>query len=401
MANNLKGNAVVGQSGGPTSVINQSLVGVIQEVQKCGHIEELLGSRHGVRGIVDEKFIPLKNLGMDLLERVAQTPAAALGSTRDKPDDKYCDRIFASLRKHNVRYFFYIGGNDSADTARIVQNLAERENYELRVFHIPKTIDNDLRVHDHCPGYGSAARFVAAAVMGDNFDNISLPGVKVDIIMGRNAGFLTAASVLARRNSQDGPHLIYVPEAPLTEDKFLADVDAAYKKYGRCLVCASEGVAGPDGKTWTERLASGLDVDAHKNVQLSGLGALGDAMAELVKKKLGIKRVRADTFGYLQRSFPGFTSSVDAAEARLVGKQAVLFSADDSNRQGSVAMRRVPDSQYKIETFLTPLSSVARETKHMDASFIDGGNNITDAFRSYALPLVGGLPPVGWLDESI
>jgi len=279
MATNLKGNAIVGQSGGPTSVINQSLVGVIQEAQKCGHIEQLLGTRHGVRGIVDEKFVPLKNLGMDLLERIAQTPAAALGSTRDKPDDKYCDRIFNSLRKHNVRYFFYIGGNDSADTARIVQNLAERENYELRVFHIPKTIDNDLRVHDHCPGFGSAARFVAAAVMGDNFDNISLPGVKVDIIMGRNAGFLTAASVLARRSPQDGPHLIYVPEAPLTEDKFLADVDAAYKKHGRCLVCASEGLAGPDGKTWTERLASGLDVDAHKNVQLSGLGALGDSMA--------------------------------------------------------------------------------------------------------------------------
>ena len=401
MATNLKGNAIVGQSGGPTSVINQSLVGVIQEAQKCGHIEQLLGSRHGVRGIVDEKFVPLKNLGMDLLERIAQTPAAALGSTRDKPDDKYCDRIFNSFRKHNIRYFFYIGGNDSADTARIVQNLAERENYELRVFHIPKTIDNDLRVHDHCPGFGSAARFVAAAVMGDNFDNISLPGVKVDIIMGRNAGFLTAASVLARRSPQDGPHLIYVPEAPLTEDKFLADVDAAYKKHGRCLVCASEGLAGPDGKTWTERLASGLDVDAHKNVQLSGLGALGDSMAELVKKKLGIKRVRADTFGYLQRSFPGFTSPVDASEARLVGKQAVLYSADDANKQGSIAMRRVPGSEYKIELFLTPLSTVARETKHMDPSYIDGGNNITDAFRAYALPLVGGLPTVGWLDESI
>ncbi|HUB27017.1 MAG TPA: 6-phosphofructokinase, partial [Tepidisphaeraceae bacterium] len=157
MATSLKGNAVVGQSGGPTSVINQSLVGVIEEARSAGHIDQLLGSRHGVRGIVDEKFISLKNLSTELLERVAQTPAAALGSTRDKPDEAYCLRIFETFRKHNVRYFFYIGGNDSADTARIVHELGRKQNYELRVFHVPKTIDNDLRVHDHCPGYGSAA----------------------------------------------------------------------------------------------------------------------------------------------------------------------------------------------------------------------------------------------------
>src|SRR5688572_17655301 len=160
MATPPKGNAVIGQSGGPTSVINQSLVGVIQEARKAGFIDQLLGARHGVRGIKEEKFISLKEAPDELLERVAQTPAAALGSTRDKPDAKYCDDVFRVLQKHNVRYFFYIGGNDSADTARIVGELAKAAGHDLTVFHVPKTIDNDLRVHDHTPGYGSAARFV-------------------------------------------------------------------------------------------------------------------------------------------------------------------------------------------------------------------------------------------------
>jgi 6-phosphofructokinase len=400
----LTGNAVIGQSGGPTSVINQSLVGVIQAAKKAGHIKELLGARHGVRGVINEDFIPLKGVPDDLLERIAQTPAAALGSTRDKPDQAYCEKIFASFKKNDVRYFFYIGGNDSADTARIVNELAKAANYELRTFHVPKTIDNDLRVHDHTPGFGSAAKFVAAAIMGDNYDNKSLPGIKVDVIMGRHAGFLTAASVLARQHDEDGPHLIYVPEAPLSEDKFLADVDAAYKKYGRCLIAVSEGISQPGGKTWAEAMSSNLEKDSHGNIQLSGTGALGDFLAGLVTRKLtpagGKKlRVRADTFGYLQRSFPGFTSETDATEARLVGRKAVEYSADDKNIEGSVAMQRVAGGEYKIETILTPLKTVARETKHMDPSYIRNGNDITEAFKQYARPLVGKLPVVGTFDE--
>ncbi len=397
------GNAVIGQSGGPTSVINQSLVGVVLAAQKAGHIKELLGARHGVRGIIDDDFIPLKNAPADLLERVAQTPAAALGSSRDKPDAAYCERIFDSFKKRDVRTFFYVGGNDSADAARIVNELAAASKYELRTFHVPKTIDNDLRVHDHTPGFGSAAKFVAAAIMGDNYDNRSLPGIKVDVIMGRHAGFLTAAAVLARRNPEDGPHLIYVPEAPLTEDKFLADVDAVYRKHGRCLIAVSEGVSTPDGKTWAENMTAGLEKDSHGNLQLSGTGALGDYLGGLITRKLtpagGKKlRVRADTFGYLQRSFPGFVSQTDAAEARLVGTKAVEYSADAANAEGSVAMRRLPGDQYQIETFLTPLKTVARETKHMDPSFLRGGNDVTEAFVAYAKPLVGPLPTVDVLD---
>jgi 6-phosphofructokinase 1 len=398
-----QGNAVIGQSGGPTSVINQSLVGVVQELRKTGHIEKVLGARHGVKGIVNNDFIPLDSASEELLERIALTPAAALGSTRDKPDAAYCEKIFESFRKNNVRYFFYIGGNDSCDTARIVADLAKKEGHELRVFHIPKTIDNDLRVHDHTPGYGSAARFVAAAIMGDNYDNRSLPGIKVDVIMGRHAGFLTAAAALGRRNPEDGPHLIYVPEAPITEEKFLADVDAVYSKRGRCLIAVSEGVSRPDGKTFAEAMSSNLERDSHGNIQLSGTGALGDYLASLITKKLqtpgGKKlRVRADTFGYLQRSFPGFVSETDAAEARLVGRVAAQFSTQPGT-EGSIAMKRAAGVEYKIETFLTPLSTVARETKHMDPSYISGGNNITQAFIDYASPLIGKLPAVGTFDE--
>jgi ATP-dependent phosphofructokinase / diphosphate-dependent phosphofructokinase len=403
MSTQLKGNAVVGQSGGPTAVINQSLVGVIQGVKECGHIDQLLGARHGVRGIVDEKFIDLKKASGELLERVANTPAAALGSTRDKPDAAYCEKIFRSFSKNNVRYFFYIGGNDSADTARIVSELAKKEKYELRVFHVPKTIDNDLRVHDHTPGYGSAAKFVAAAMIGDNYDNKSLPGVKIDIIMGRNAGFLTAASALARHAPDDGPHLIYVPEAPLSEQKFIADVERVYSKLGRCLIAVSEGIVRPDGITWTEAMSQNLERDSHGNIQLAGTGALGDALSDLIKRKVqpagGKKlRVRADTFGYLQRSFPGFVSTVDAQEARRVGRMAVKYSSQGET-EGSVAMKRHPGNAYSIDTFLTPLATVAKETKHLDPSFIADGNNVTDAFIQYVKPLVGELPKVGSLDE--
>jgi 6-phosphofructokinase 1 len=398
-----RGNAVVGQSGGPTAVINQSLVGVILEARKTGHIDRLLGARHGVRGIINDDFIDVDKASEELLERIGGTPAAALRSTRDKPDAAYCEKIFANFKKNNVRFFFYIGGNDSADTARIVADLAKKERYDLQVFHIPKTIDNDLRVHDHTPGYPSAAKFVAAAIMGDNFDNRSLPGIKVDVVMGRNAGYLTAASALARQHDEDGPHLIYVPEAPVTEDQFVADVDRIYSKRKRCLIAVSEGITRPGGQTWFEHLAEHQERDAHGNMQLSGSGALGDYMADLIRRKLtapGGKppRVRADTFGYIQRSFADTISEVDSVEARRVGLMAVRYSMEPGN-SGSVAMRRRDVPYYEIEYYLTPLSTVAKETRKMDRSYIIGNNNISKAFIDYALPLVGKFPVVGSFDE--
>lgn len=411
MATNLKGNAVIGQSGGPTSVINQSLVGVVLELQKlaaaagsASHVEKILGAKHGVRGIINDAYYDLTKAPAELLERVAKTPAAALGSTRDKPDAAYCEKIFANFQKNNVRHFFYIGGNDSADTARIVDELAKSAGYALRTYHIPKTIDNDLRVHDHTPGYGSAAKFVASMFMGDNYDNASLPGIKVNVVMGRHAGFLTAASVLGRKYETDGPHLVYVPEAPLSEEKLLADVDRVYSKLGRCLIAVSEGASTPDGKTWTEGLLKDLERDSHGNIQLAGTGALADGIAGLITKKLnnpgGKKlRVRGDTLGYPQRSFPGYVSPTDAVEARLVGTVAAQSSAQEGTAGTSVAMRRKPGGAYAIETFLTPLSTVARETKHMPAEFIKDGNDVTQAYIDYARPLVGPLPEVGSLSE--
>jgi len=404
MSDMIRGNAVIGQSGGPTAVINQSLVGVIEAVADCDAIENLLGTRHGVRGIIEENFIGLDGLDAALLERVAETPAAALGSSRDKPDEEYCRKIFEVFEKNNVRYFFYIGGNDSADAARIVNELAAAKDYELRTFHIPKTIDNDLRVTDHCPGYGSAAKFVASAIMGDDRDSAALPGVKIDVIMGRHAGWLTAASVLGKQDDADGPHLIYVPEAPVSEEKFVNDVAEVYGKHGRCLVAVSEGIEDVDGEAWGAKVTASGERDSHGNIQLSGSGALGDFLANLAKTKVaelvGVEslRVRADTFGYLQRSFAGYASAVDQAEARLAGRTAVEY-AMAGNKDGSVAFKRTGEgADYGVECFRAELKDVARETKDLPEEFVnEAGNGITDAFRDYAMPLTGGLPELGKL----
>lgn len=395
---NVKGKAVVGQSGGPTMVINQSLVGVIEEAMKHSEITGILGAKHGVRGVIEENFIDLSKVDKATLEAVAVTPSSALGSSRDKPDAEYCKKIFDVFRKNDVRYFYYIGGNDSADTARIVNDLAKENNYDLHAFHVPKTIDNDLRVTDHCPGYGSAAKFVASAFMGDDQDNRALPGVKINVVMGRHAGFLTAAAVLARTRSTEGPHLIYVPEVDFIEEKFLASVDATMKKYGRCMIAVSEGIHDAQGNAITAKVASSSERDAHGNIQLSGTGALGDYLAGLIKSKLGVKRVRADTFGYLQRSFAGIYSTVDAKEARTVGQKAVEYTMKGISG-GSVVMTRTGNgANYAVEYSHTEIKNVARETKSLPKEFINAeGNNILDSYKDYVLPLVGELPKVGYL----
>jgi 6-phosphofructokinase len=397
MAKAPRANAVVGQSGGPTGVINASLVGVIEEVCKSSQIENLYGAVHAVQGIVKEDFIDLKKLSIADLEGIAACSSSALGSSRDKPDEEYCRKIFEVFRKRNIRYFFYIGGNDSANTAHIVNLMAAEVGYELRAFHIPKTIDNDLLVTDHCPGYGTAAKFVSCAVMGDDLDNRALPGIKVDVIMGRNAGFLAAATALARQAENDGPHLIYVPERPVTVDKFVADVEAVFKKLSRCIVAVSEGICDTDGVPWTKKILEGDEIDAHGNIQLSGTGALADFLASNVRHKLKVKRVRADTFGYLQRSFVGFQSPVDVEEARRCGRQAVKLAMDEQS--GSVAIRRTGDAdEYAIELFCTELRNVAEKSKTMPDEFISAeGNGVTEAFIKYAKPLTGDLPKTYYL----
>lgn len=390
-------NAVVSQSGGPTGVINASVVGVIEEVGKYSEIDNLYGAIRAVQGIVKEEFIDLKKLSANVLEELAASPSAALGSSRDKPDAEYCERILDVFKKRDIRYFFYIGGNDSANACYIINNMAADAGYELHAFHIPKTVDNDLLVTDHCPGYGTAAKFVACALMGDDLDNRALPGIKIDVIMGRHAGFLAAASVLGKQRDDDGPHLVYVPERPVSMDKFCADVEDVYRKLGRCMVAVSEGICDIDGVVWAKKIITDREKDAHGNIQLSGSGALADFLAAQAKAKVGIKRVRADTFGYVQRSFAGLQSPVDVDEARRCGRQAVVYAMTENS--GSVAIRRTANGEnYAIELFRTELASVAEKTKSMPDEFINAdGNGITAAFVEYAKPLVGTLPKTLYL----
>ncbi len=385
------GKILVAQGGGPTAVINQSLVGVALEARRFGEVRRIYGARHGVRDIVDEDFVDLTQETSHNLELVAGTPASALGSTRDKPDLKYCQEIFAVLRAHEIEHFFYIGGNDSADTVRIVSEEAHKAGYPLRSIHIPKTIDNDLVGCDHTPGFPSAARFVAQAFAGANLDNAALPGVYVAVVMGRHAGFLTAASALGKKFPDDGPHLIYLPERVFVLERFLADVKAMYERHGRCVVAVSEGIHDASGAPIAAQLAKDLERDAHGNVQLSGSGALADLLCEEIKRQLKIKRVRGDTFGYLQRSFIGCVSDVDQREAREVGEKAVQY-AMWGQADGSVSIRRT--GFYSVDYQLAPLASVAGRTRTMDDAFIaDSGTDVTDAFRLYLRPLLGsGMP---------
>jgi 6-phosphofructokinase 1 len=387
----LNGKVVVAQGGGPTAVINQSLVGAVLESRKFRNVDLVYGAFHGVRGIVDEEFLDLTQETTHNLEMVAQTPSSALGSTRDKPDLKYCQEIFKVLRAHGVAYFFYIGGNDSSDTVRIVSEEAAKEGYPLRCIHIPKTIDNDLVENDHTPGFPSAARFVAQAFMGANLDNRSLPGVYVAVVMGRHAGFLTAASALGKKFPDDGPHLIYLPEREFKIDQFLDDVKTTYEKFGRCVIAVSEGIHDASGVPIATKLAKQQEHDAHGNVQLSGTGALADLLTDRVRDNLKIKRVRGDTLGYLQRSFVGCVSDLDQREAREVGEKAVQY-AIWGDQDGSVTIQRT--GFYSVDYKLMPLAVVAGKTRTMPPEFISpAGTDVTDAFRMYLRPLLGSRMP--------
>ncbi len=391
----LRGNALIGQSGGPTAVINQSLVGLVEECLAHDAIENVYGALNGIQGVLDERLV---NLGLEeprVLQRVAETPCAALGSVRRKPTLEDCELMLQVMKAHNVRYFFYIGGNDSAETANLLNQAAVASDYDLRLFHVPKTIDNDLRETDHCPGYGSAAKFVAQAVAGDDEDNRSLPGVKVDVIMGRNAGWLTAATALARGAPGEGPHLIYVPEVNFEWEAFLGDVSDALEQHGRCVVAASEGIHNAAG----ELIAQSVEKDEFGNAQLSGSGTLGDILSQRVKAAFGKDlRVRADTFGYLQRSFFGCVSEQDATEARAVGQFAVRAAVSGERPHGSAIIERCDeDGQYRPGYACVDLDKVARHTKDLPGEFLDGTHDVSEAFLDYVRPLVGPLPVAGRL----
>jgi len=400
----LAGNAIVAQAGGPTVVINQTLVGIVEAAEDRPEIEVVLGARHGMEGILGESFLDLGRQSRQTLEAVAATPGAALGSTRKRPTEAQCLQMFEVMRRHGVHYFFYIGGNDTAEAVKIVNDVARGAGYPLRCFHVPKTIDNDLLVTDHCPGYGSAGRFVALAFAGDNLDNRSLPGIKVNVVMGRHAGFLTAAAALARQREEDGPHLIYVPERPVTRERIRDEVAAVHERLGWCVVAVCEGVedeAAGEGVTFLETIRQDLEVSEYRSKQLSGSGTLGDWLVGYLKEQMGTgMRMRADTLGYLQRSFPGVVSETDAQEARECGRRAVQF-ATTGDLDGSVVMRcNREGGRYTVSYEHAPLEAVAAGTKEMPGEFLaPSGSDITPAFLDYVRPLVGPLPVMAYLED--
>lgn len=404
MSNNLIGRALIAQSGGPSAVINASLVGAIRAARAHrDRITEFGGSINGLEGCVKalggrmDSVIDLFAQPYQTLKRIEKTPGAALGSSRKKVGKDISPRdVLNYMVTTRTRYFFYIGGNDSADNALAVSKEAKQAGYDAAFIHIPKTIDNDLRENDHTPGFGSAANFVASAVRGDDCDNKSLRGVKIDVIMGRHAGFLTASSALARRKKGDAPHLIYVPEITFDKKRFLQDVADVFKKYGRVIVAVSEGIEdenrvllGWDGRTR----------DSHGNPELDSL-YLGRYLARLVKKSGITTRVRADVFGYLQRSFPLAVSQVDREEAREVGAGAVEFALS-GKREGSVAIKTENKKEYAVYYELVPLEAVARVARKMPRSYMnEAGNDVSQEFLDYAKPLVGKLPRTGELERK-
>jgi 6-phosphofructokinase 1 len=405
MASTIQGKAVVFTQGGPTAVINASWVGVVQGLMDAKDVDAIYGAVNGIDGILKENFVDLAAQSVSTLQAIAHTPATQLRSTRHKPAGSDCTDMLKVFQKHNIRYVFGIGGNDTSETLDIINDAAKQEEYELRLFHVAKTVDCDLMENDHTPGYGSAARFVANAFRGVDLDNQCFGGIYLAVCMGRHAGFLTAASALGRTEPNSGPHLVYVPERAFDVQQFCEDVYATYEREGRCVIAVSEGVEDKQGTPILQTFGTGtLDADSHGNVQLSGTGALADALIGKVKeffKTKGVEKLRArgDTLGYLQRSYPD-QSEVDREESLGLGRFAAE-QATSGNIDGSCAIVRTGDEPYKSEFRLVPLKNVAGKTRHLpDEHVNEKGNNVTDAFIAWGKPLIGKLEPFGLLDFS-
>ena len=388
----LKGTMVIGQSGGPTAVINASLAGAVLEAKRRPEIEGIYGSLDGILGVIHENMIDLGRERPDVIEGLRSTPSAVLGSCRYKLSDEDYERILAVFRAHDVRYFFYIGGNDSMDTAHRLGQLAAERNYPLVVMGIPKTVDNDLPHTDHCPGYGSAGRFTALSVRDAGRDSEAIGNVdsiKIIEIMGRNAGWLTAASALAREDTEDAPHLIYVPERPLNLDRFLEDVQRVYERRRHAVVAVCEGMKDDSGNVLAESRLP-IDVDAFGQAQRGGAA---DLLCQLVRGRLGLK-ARFDKAGTIQRVFMATASPVDVQEAALVGEIAVRHAVEGVTDR-MVTLERVADEPYQCTTGLVELARVANQERLLPDEFLSpSGNDVTAAFTRYAAPLLGGpLPP--------
>ena len=386
----LKGKLIVGQSGGPTQVINSSLVGVIEEALESDQVTGVYGSLRGITGVLDNRLIDLARESKTTLAMLRQTPGAALGTVRYKVKPEDYARMIEVFRAHEVRFFCYIGGNDSMDTAHKVHLAAQEMGYELRSIGVPKTVDNDLARTDHCPGYGSAARFVALAVRDSGWDTEAMgpsSPVKIVEVMGRNAGWLTAAAALGRQEQGDPPHLIYVPERPIEAGQLVRDVERVVREREYCVIALSEGAVPDTGLT---------EVDAFGHRMKGGAA---DYVAGLISDRLGLK-VRMDKPNYLQRSLSLAMSTVDADEAYRVGRAAARLAV--SGQSGvMVTLERQPGEAYTCDTGTAPLADIANAEKLLpDAYLAADGNDVTPAFLDYARPLIGEpLAPVGRLER--
>ncbi len=392
------GKAVFAQSGGPTAVINSSICGAIEEARKHKEIVAMYGSIHGILGVLHENMIDLNRESPRTISLLRQTPSSSLGSSRYKLKEEDFDRILKVLAAHEIRYFFIAGGNDSMDTANRVFKMARERGYELSVMGLPKTVDNDLPITDHCPGYGSVARWLALSVRDAGLDTEAIytsDTIKVVETMGRNAGWITAATALARQQPNDAPHIILLPEIPFSRDKFLSDVERVYRKLGYALITCCEGLRDENGDYLTASQRS-LDTDRFGHRQLGGVG---ETLCGIIAEGLKIK-ARADKPGTIQRVSALLASPVDVEEAYATGAQAVKHAVEGKSGW-MVMLEREPGAEYACKTGIVSLEEVANREKKVPREFINAeGTGVTGAFLEYVTPLIGSpLPEYARLEK--
>lgn len=383
----MKGNLLVAHGGGPTAVINSSLYGVIRAAQASAGVGRILAARHGIEGVLQDDLIDLAGESEGAIEGLTRTPASAIGSCRRKLQDGDFDRIFEVLEAHGVRYFLYNGGNDSMDTAHKMHTRARRAGAELYVAGIPKTIDNDLARTDFAPGFPSAARCFASLVRDTGFDVRALPTpVSVFEVMGRNAGWLAAATVAARERPDDAPHRVYVPEQRLDRDRFLADVEGLVARQGWAVIAVSEGARNERGEALAEGKGAAVDGFGHALP-----GDVGATLAGWITRELGL-RARSEKPGLPGRGSIVLRSRVDVEQAIAVGRAAVAHVT--SGRSGDMlAIRRTADTPYAADVVPVPLEDVANVEHVLPAKYLAGDGLIDDTFLDYLRPLLGDPLP--------
>ncbi len=389
MDNELNGNVLIAQSGGPTAVINASLAGIITEALNHECIEEIYGGLNGIAGILAEELIDLASESQQTIRALRHTPGSALGTCRFKlKKEQDFQRVIEVCKAHNIRYFFYIGGNDSQDTASKIAEAAQQQDYEMRVIGVPKTVDNDLVHTDHCPGYGSVVKFLATTIRELACDHEAMGNhnlVSIVEVMGRNAGWIAAGTTIAKRRNQaeDAPHIILLPEVAFDANYFIAQVQECLKKNKYCVVVASEGLVDGNGNY----VASNESKDSFGHSQLGGVG---EYLQGLVEENLAGVNARSCKLGHAQRAASHCSSLTDSNEAFLCGQAAVKAAVKGESGK-MVSLVRTDSDKYGCETVLVNLSEIANGVKHFPEAWIaEDRISISYQFNKYILPLIQG-----------